>query len=501
MVLPAYDEETRLPIALETLADFFADAGLAAQLIVADDGSRDATYRIAREMSHRLKSDRLRVDLVRINHRGKGAAVRAGMALARAETVGYCDTDMSAGPDAIEAVYAALKGGADVAIASRGLPESILPVRQPWYRERAGRTFNLLLRKSSGIPFADTQCGLKLFRKEAADQIFRHQRIDGFAFDAELIVLALRLGYSVEEVPITWSHAQGSKISLVRDSWRMARDMLNIVRRLRRGELYSPGVPSDDAMQTMTTSEEKHWWHLSKRRLVIDTLEAHDCHGPCLDIGCGGGATMAAVARTMPVFGIDLSPHSVSFASARGLSAVMQAEASDLPFAAKSFGTVLALDVVEHHPWPEKMLRQVHRVLVVNGALIVTVPAFQWMWSQHDHILGHYRRYTKPQIRAELEHAGFEVVRTTYFHSWLLPLAWVFRKIRNIVGRGDRPDDAWLPGPLNRLFSGVATLERRALSGRDLPFGLSLLAVARRPDGSGRLAGGESDREDGAVRA
>lgn len=210
---------------------------------------------------------------------------------------------------------------------------------------------------------------------------------------------------------------------------------------------------------------------------------------------------MAAVAEMMPAFGIDLSPQSVGFAGARGLTTVMQAEASALPFSEDSFGTVLALDVVQHHPWPENLLRQVHHVLRKDGVLMVTVPAFQWMWSQRDHILGHYRRYTKPQIRAELEHADFEVLRTTYFHSWLLPLAWVFRKALTVVGRGDRADDNWLPDPLNRLFGGFATVERRSLRRRDLPFGLSLLVIARRPASRDGSAGRQSDREDGTVRA
>jgi hypothetical protein len=101
------------------------------------------------------------------------------------------------------------------------------------------------------------------------------------------------------------------------------------------------------------------------------------------------------------------------------------------------------------------------------------------MWSYADHVLGHYRRYTKPHLVRELEDAGFEVARVTYVHSWLLPVAWTFRKVRGGMGRGDTADDFALPGPLNRLLLGVSGVELRLLSSLDLPFGLSVLALAR----------------------
>ncbi|MGH2727773.1 MAG: glycosyltransferase, partial [Actinomycetota bacterium] len=185
LVIPCYDEQVRLPRALERLARFAREAGIELQLIVADDGSDDGTEAIARGFARRPG---VSVDYVRINHRGKGAAVRAGMPLAHAPVVGYCDVDLSAGPDAIYDLYHHVKGGADMAIASRGLPDSVLDVRQPWYREYAGRTFNRVLRSLCRIPFRDTQCGLKLMRQEVAHGVFKHQRLDGFAFDAEVVV-------------------------------------------------------------------------------------------------------------------------------------------------------------------------------------------------------------------------------------------------------------------------------------------------------------------------
>lgn len=131
LVIPTYNEQERLPGALEVLSTFLHQQGLSGQIIVADDGSTDATPDIARTWMDSRRDPGLTVELVEIDHRGKGAAVRAGMSKAEAQVVGYLDTDLSAGPDAVEKVYRVVKGGTDVAMGSRGLPESVLPVRQP----------------------------------------------------------------------------------------------------------------------------------------------------------------------------------------------------------------------------------------------------------------------------------------------------------------------------------------------------------------------------------
>lgn len=481
LVIPTYNEQQRLPRALDVLSEYFRQQRLKGQIVVADDGSRDRTRRIAREWIHSHPDDSVSVELVEIDHRGKGAAVRAGMRRARAAIVGYLDTDLSAGPDAIAKVYRVVKDGTDMAMGSRGLPGSVLPVRQPWYRERAGRTFNLILRTLSRLPFRDTQCGLKMFRYEAAREIFRHQRLDGFAFDAEVAVLALRLGYTVEEIPIVWSHAEGSRVSLVHDSFRMARDILRIVRRLGRMPVHPPGVPTERAMDRMVTSEDVHWWHVSKRSLVTEVLAGEGAQGPCLDVGIGGGATAVRIAKRVTTFGVDLSSQALAHARSRGLNGLVRAEGAALPFAEGSFGSAIALDVIEHHPRPEEMLTEVRRILRPGGVLVVTVPAFEWMWSYADHVLGHYRRYTRPQLAADLRSAGFMLERVTYFHSWLLPVAWLFRKMKALVGKTQTADDFTLPGPLNELLLNLSRTELRYLRRKDLPFGLSVLGVCRRP--------------------
>lgn len=342
----------------------------------------------------------------------------------------------------------------------------------------AGKTFNLLLRRLARVPYRDTQCGLKIFRHEAAVEIFRRQRLDGFAFDAEVVVIAATLGYGVEEVPVRWTNSTGSKVSLLRDSVRMARDIARIVRRLGRHTIHPPGIPTDAAMVRMTTAEDRHWWHVAKRELVKTVLRRSE--GDALDIGCGGGALVADLNGARNAIGVDLSSQALGHARARGLPRLAHAEATSLPFRDGSFASALALDVIEHHPQPERMLAEARRVLADDGLIVVTVPAFAWMWSYADEMLGHYRRYTKDMLRSDLEAAGFQIERVTYFHSWLLPIAWLFRKARKALRRTDGADDFEVPAWLNNLLLRMTRAEQRLLRRRDLPFGLSVLGVARR---------------------
>lgn len=494
LVVPTYNEEHRLPHTLECLKVFAEDSGLALQLVISDDGSVDQTPEVVRRWS-KSNTPTFSVELVEIAHRGKGAAVREGMRHVVAPIVGCFDADLSPGVDAISLLYAEIKAGPDMVIASRALPGSVIEVRPVWYREMAGRTFNYLLRKISGIPFRDTQCGLKLWRLEVAQAIFRHQRVDGFAFDAELVVLASRFGYNIKEIPVHWSHNEGSKVSLVRDSIKMSRDVLRVVRKLGRGNIHAPGIPSSGAMEMMSTLEDQHWWYRAKRQVVMTSLARAGHQGRCLDLGCGGGATLLAADHMWPSFGVDLSTQALDHASGRGITRLVRAEAGALPFAEKSFGAALALDVLEHHARPEDLLKALRRVLTPDGLLVVTVPAFQWMWSFQDHVLGHYRRYTKARLERELLAGGFTVIRLTYFHSWLLPIAWVFRRLRTMVGATDSSDDFKFPAPLNWLLFQFCRAEMWLMKHVDLPFGLTVLAVAQKSNAPEPLAESRGRKE------
>lgn len=236
LVVPVFNESRRLEIlfaALDSEADRQArSAGLQlAEVVVVDDGSTDETPKLleARESL----DPRLRVIGFERN-RGKGAAVRSGVLATTSPYVLVTDVDLSTPLSEIVALKAALDEGNDLAIGSRGLPSSRIPVHQPRHRELMGQSFNLALRMLTGLPYRDTQCGFKLFRSERTRVLFDLQQIEGFAFDAELCLNAFRLGLRVAEVPVVWSDNRDTKVRLLRSSSRMALDLLRIWRVARR---------------------------------------------------------------------------------------------------------------------------------------------------------------------------------------------------------------------------------------------------------------------------
>ena len=220
LVLPCFNEAERLPA---TLTAFLAALSpTLVEVLVVDDGSSDETFALASAVA--ATDARVRVIRSRPN-RGKGFAVRTGVLAAQGEVIVFTDADGSYGPDDLERVVAAL-ADAPVAIGSRAAGAATGPL----VRRLASRLFNRTIQALLRLPFHDTQCGLKGFRRKAAMQLFGLARLDGFAFDAELLFLAHRLGLSVAEVPVQVEDRDGSKVQLAIDALRMLRDALTIRR-------------------------------------------------------------------------------------------------------------------------------------------------------------------------------------------------------------------------------------------------------------------------------
>lgn len=210
IVIPAYNEETRLAATLERISECLArHAPPFAEILVVDDGSRDRTAQVA------ARYPGVRV-LRNPGNRGKGYSVRHGILEARGEWTLFTDADLSTPIEELEKLWAAAREGAEVAIGSRALDRTLIGVHQPYLRETSGRVFNLFMRLATGLPFHDTQCGFKLFHSPAARKIFARQLLDGFGFDVEVLFIARRLGYRVAEVPVRWNDVAGTKVSLVR---------------------------------------------------------------------------------------------------------------------------------------------------------------------------------------------------------------------------------------------------------------------------------------------
>jgi dolichyl-phosphate beta-glucosyltransferase len=225
IVIPAYNEERRLPATLELIGRFVEGRKWRfIEVIVVDDGSIDGTAAVV----HAAARTRPFIRLLRNpGNRGKGYSVRHGMMSALGRWILFTDADLSAPIEELEALLAAAQEhGAEVAIGSRALDPSLIAVRQSVLRRLAGRTFNFVTGMFTGLEFADTQCGFKLFQAHAAARIFERQRIDGFGFDVESLYIARLLGFRAIEVPVRWAHSDGTKVRMLRDSAKMFLDVL-----------------------------------------------------------------------------------------------------------------------------------------------------------------------------------------------------------------------------------------------------------------------------------
>jgi dolichyl-phosphate beta-glucosyltransferase len=219
VVIPAYNEEERLAPTLARIKEYLDEQSYESEIVVVDNASSDRTSEVAREAGVKVLAE---------PRRGKGAAVRTGVLAAGGEYILFSDADLSTPIEEVERLLGALRAGDDIAIASRGLPESKLPVRQPWYRELVGRVGNLLVRLAAVHGIADTQCGFKLFPRGIARRLFGAQLMRGIAFDMEILFLAQRLTLRIAEVPVTWIDSPDTRISRVRDSLDALKDLARI---------------------------------------------------------------------------------------------------------------------------------------------------------------------------------------------------------------------------------------------------------------------------------
>jgi dolichyl-phosphate beta-glucosyltransferase len=241
IVIPAFNEALRLPTTLDRVQRYLATAGLTAEVIVVDDGSRDDTAEVVQRYAQRWPQLKL---VAAERNAGKGAAVRLGMAAARGHYRVFSDADLSVPIDDVEKLLRPLHAGAGVAIASRGLRDSQVELHQPWYRETMGKIFNRLVRIFVLGGVHDTQCGFKAFTGEVADRVFPVLQTRGFGFDVELLYRAQHAGYKIVEVPTRWINSPQSRVHPIRHSAAMFLELLAIPDRVRKHP--TPGVQSND---------------------------------------------------------------------------------------------------------------------------------------------------------------------------------------------------------------------------------------------------------------
>ena len=222
IVIPAYNESARIEATLERVMACVQTQAWDAEVLVVDDGSKDETAAIVERWMERFP----RLHLIKNpGNRGKGYSVRNGLLQAAGEVVMFTDADLSSPMEEGNRLLAALDNGADVAIGSRWMDRQKQTIQQPLYRQFFGRCFNAITRGVMGLPFKDTQCGFKAFKRPAAQVIFRLQRIERWGFDPEILFIARKLKYSIAEVPVTWGHDERSRMSYLKDGMKMLEEM------------------------------------------------------------------------------------------------------------------------------------------------------------------------------------------------------------------------------------------------------------------------------------
>lgn len=225
--------------------------------------------------------------------------------------------------------------------------------------------------------------------------------------------------------------------------------------------------------------EDRHWWFVGRRHIVLDQVSRYGKHGRVLDLGCGTGGVLAHLDSYGEAIGIDPSSEAAGYCRQRGVKMAI-ASGMELPFRDQSFDVVLALDVIEHVDDDVAILREARRVLRPGGVVILTVPALPWLWSSHDDVNHHRRRYVRRTLEASVRAAKLRPVKTSYYNALLLPLAVTRKVVHRFNGTGDHLET--LPGAANGVLRGVLSAELPLIRQVDLPIGASLVCTARRVD-------------------
>ena len=432
IILPSYNEGKRLPKALDELVDFFSQLDYEYEIIVSTDGSTDDTEKIA--SAYAEKYDYL--SFVSFPERlGKGGGIINASRVATGDVLITFDADLSVPPEQIHSTLKIMdEENADVIYGSRNLPGSIIVGSPPLYRKIMGKTFNLLFRLFFKIKLHDTQCGYKAIRKKTLDSLERYLNIEGYAFDIDLAVKAVKHGYKIVEIPVTWHHGEGSKINVLRQTFVMGRDLLIVWFEGKKKELDSieniesfyRDVPGDVYSKAATSwFLPRRWWHKIKNRALLTAVPTEAIS--VFDNGFGSGTIFEDLRdRNKDVHGLDIGEDFVRYVHNEYGNNVklLYSDASNIPLRENVMDCVICSEVLEHLPEPSSAINEMHRILKSDGVLLLTTPNISLRWVIIEFLWTHLRReiievehvaFTRRRLRFYLISGGFRILSDRVF--------------------------------------------------------------------------------------
>jgi SAM-dependent methyltransferase len=237
-----------------------------------------------------------------------------------------------------------------------------------------------------------------------------------------------------------------------------------------------------DEYVRMHSLEDHYWWFVGRRTLALGLLRRYVKAQPrILDLGCGTGIISREMGEWADVVSLDMSPIALKFCQGRGLTQLVRADGTALPLAGERADALIGLDIFEHIDDHVKAFQETYRVLEPGGLLVLSVPAFKWLWGPHDVALMHFRRYTKPEVDARLREVGFEIVKSSYSVFFLFPIVAIIRFFEKRKKGEPKASLAPLPGWVNSVLIRIQAAEAWFIHRVNLPWGSSVVVVARKP--------------------